>query len=71
MGILRPNSSVSHKAGKDLAVRSVICPMTEPVLGWVEVGKGHRQLLPRFQSLTEHLGSCQEHRLLGLLSLKL
>lgn len=59
MGFLRPNSSVNHseavgwpKAGDDLAVRSEICLMTEPVLGWVEVGEGRRQLLPQFQPLT-------------------
>lgn len=40
------------KAGEDLAVRAVICPMTKPVLGWVEVGEGGRQLLPQFQPLT-------------------
>lgn len=68
MGSLRPNTFMSHKkavgwpqAGGDLAVMSVICLMTEPVLGWVEVGEGCRQLLPQFQPLPEHLGSCQEH----------
>jgi len=59
MGLPRPNSSMSHNkavhwpgAGEDLAVRPVICLMTEPVLGWVEVGKGCLQLVPQFQLLT-------------------
>lgn len=80
MGILRPNSSVSHnkavgwpKAGGDLTVRSAIRLMTEPVLGWVGGGgQGAQAALATVPATdSEHLGSCQEHALLGLLSLKL
>lgn len=74
MEILRPNSSVSYnkaagwpKAGEDLAVGSAICAMTEPVLG-----RGGQAIFATVPATDpEHLGSCQERALLGLLSLKL
>lgn len=69
MEILRPNSSVSHnkavgwpKAGEDLAVGSVICLMTKPVLG-----RGAQAVVAMVPTTdSEHLGSCQERALLGL-----
>lgn len=80
MIFVRPNYSINHnkgvswpKAGEDLTVRSVICLMTDPILGQVEVGEGCRQLTIATVPATasEYLGSCQERVLVRLLSLKL